>query len=403
MSIGAFHSILKSFAETSSTLATLRSFVASAYGQLTNPEGSKTDHYRTFFAFVEGIEGLLNDFGLWCSGREERICRAQGGEGPPETVTLLSLKRDIEAQTSSTFAVLRTIVQTILPSSTAALFDFTKVNPSWLSKTILDELLQHSQSHLCMGDAATASTLTRVFVHAVAPLWNTVRLWIKVGVPVEEPESTTYHPIPDLITDREFFIQVIGGISDTSESWGVAAVLRTQPLKNHSGVSRDEVLVPKFLESAGASLLSAGKAIGLLRALGVDDFFHPQDGKEWVDEWVTCETLFSSKPRDDDTSPTVPATPVQGLTVPTSARLELQAIDKRLSEASTEALAFSASEYLAPFCQAAQARLNLLLGEDCRLWDRLECMQDVYLMGRGDIMTHFCDVLFSRVRFGRMV
>lgn len=390
--------MLGAFASTSSTLNLLRSFITSTYTHLSATGNTTASHYKTFFAFVEGTEQLLNEFGGWCSSREERILLAQQGLGPQETVTLLSLERDLREHIASHFDVLESIITLLFPSSAKGVFDFPKLDPSWLSKTILDQLLLHSQSHLCMGDAFTVSTLNRMFVHAVAPLWGTIRHWMKVGVPVQDQESTAFRPIPDLLTDKEYFVEVVGGLSDTSDSWVVAAVLRTRPALNQSSMMKDEVLIPLFLEELGATLLSAGKAVGLLRALGVEDFFHPEDQKEWVEEWATCKSLFANKPREEVDLPQAVSTPVQELSLPTATRLELESIDKRLSEASKEALSFRAQEYLTPLCQAAQSRLNRLLGDDCRLWDRLECIQDVYLMGRGDIMSHFCNILFACVR-----
>lgn len=48
-------------------------------------------------------------------------------------------------------------------------------------------------------------------------------------------------------------------------------------------------------------------------------------------------------------------------------------------------------------CKRAKAALTRVLVEDCDLWLHLTAMEDLYLMRKGDVMSNFVDVLFTRV------
>ena len=41
--------------------------------------------------------------------------------------------------------------------------------------------------------------------------------------------------------------------------------------------------------------------------------------------------------------------------------------------------------------------MTKVLVEDCDLWTHLHAIEDLFLMRRGDAMSHFVDILFNRV------
>lgn len=188
-------------------------------------------------------------------------------------------------------------------------------------------------------------------------------MWLKSGASLDLMEEAA-HKSHDPSQDDEFFVQRNHGDVTAETFWAEGFVLRSSGLTS-------QTLVPSFLLGIAQDLLWAGKAIGLLRAVGLDGFFYDELGHQWLDDWPAHDELV--RPGDSD------------------AASEL---------ASMTSIADRARDALKTFCQAAQSRLNRVLVEDCRLWEHLECMEDMFLMGRGDVMTHFCGELFRRIEDG---
>jgi gamma-tubulin complex component 5 len=65
---------------------------------------------------------------------------------------------------------------------------------------------------------------------------------------------------------------------------------------------------------------------------------------------------------------------------------------------STDTLSRVVYDELQPHCEATGALLTSVLVDDCGLWRHLAAIEDLYLMRRGDAMSHFTDVLFAKVR-----
>ena len=66
--------------------------------------------------------------------------------------------------------------------------------------------------------------------------------------------------------------------------------------------------------------------------------------------------------------------------------------------ASSESLSQVVYDELLPYAEQAHEALTRVLIDDCDLWAHLNAIEDLYLMRRGDAMSHFVDILFTRVR-----
>ncbi|KAG8960555.1 hypothetical protein FRC00_000061 [Tulasnella sp. 408] len=395
MSPGAFRSLLSAFASTATTLAHLRRFIQ--FTRLREVTNGVAYRCRTLSAFSEGVEVVLSDFATWCSDIEMQLCKAQAGSGPEIIVSLLSLRHKLQQQTNATFDILWLIARKFCATpNTPSERELRLPDPCSSAQYILDQLLAYSQSHASMGDQKTAASLMRVFAYAITPLWCSLHLWLKNGVPSAGPLDDRYGSIDGIIHDSEFFIEINDGLLTSADSWHEACVLRSTPDTVDDGV-------PEFLQAMGPQLLSAGKAVGLLRALGTEDFFYEsgEDGPalEWLADWVDAQTLFGDGPLKEGTSMHSTVLANDNNLPPTSKPSQLATInpDDQRKGLWAEEVSTRAARYLLPLCGSAQARLNRVVIEESRLWDHLRAIEDIYLMRRGDIMAEFCDILYSRV------
>ena len=67
--------------------------------------------------------------------------------------------------------------------------------------------------------------------------------------------------------------------------------------------------------------------------------------------------------------------------------------------ASSENLSRIVYDELLPYSEVAHEALTKVLVEECDLWVHVNAMEDLFLMRRGDAMSHFVDVLFRKVGY----
>ncbi|KAG9080255.1 hypothetical protein FRC06_006865, partial [Ceratobasidium sp. 370] len=358
------------------------------------------------------------------------------------------------------------------------------VHPALLSKRLLDRLFLAVRA--CNRDGSTITTQPRppssnnitansgsthlmaVFVATAEPLWASVGAWVKWGIDVARDaldvgtEDTSGGN--DLTSDREFFVRRREGVDVTSpDFWAAGYVLRTSVsdeeededgrawleialVSSHSGgvgsrsrglldprsgtlhgaETRPKALVPDCLMPIAGQALAAGKAVGLLRAIGVwresaeeyesisSDDEQNDDGEGWpsfADTLKEAEAAgilditFESGPLEDltrynldDTIVADPSFLANQLPASTVVTEQDHPISPNLvSEVLLNDLPHILADKVSPRCQIAAFRLNRVLVEDCDLWSHLGTMEDLCFMRRGDVMTHFCDVLFARI------
>jgi gamma-tubulin complex component 5 len=118
-------------------------------------------------------------------------------------------------------------------------------------------------------------------------------------------------------------------------------------------------------------VLGSGKATGLLRALGVPPASDiPGPHRSFSDLLALHATHMNTCQRGKVTN-----------------TLSL----------STDVLSRVVYDELLPHCRATGILLTSVLVDDCDLWRHLSAIEDLYLMRRGDSMSHFTDLLFAKV------
>ncbi|KAJ7770975.1 Spc98 family-domain-containing protein, partial [Mycena maculata] len=400
LSLTSQSSLLSTLAQTATIAEQLRSFVAFVFSSATSSQRmqsraaqSRTPRMtRTLEAFADAVDAELRRLDKWCAEREEAICRVRSGSAPVGTrlvVSLLSTQKALQDTFEGGLAVLLDVVHTI------ATYEYRRhalrpSAPAALSALLLDTLLAAVQVHRERGDGrVTADMLMRVFVVCAEPVWGMVGRWLKGGMGLGSGMGVGQGE--DL--DDEFFIEGSGlavglagfglgvGLLDP-EFWAEGYVLRDDVVRDD--VARDEEdgddgndgghnarAIPSFLEHVAVPVLQSGKAVGLLRALGVPP---AADGPTSSYHWRSFGTLLASSTSPDESFTA-----------------------QQLSSVSVDTLSRLVYEELAPHCEATGALLGRILVDECELLRHLAAVEDLFLMRRGDAMSNFTDVLFAKM------
>ncbi|TFK94263.1 hypothetical protein K466DRAFT_593763 [Polyporus arcularius HHB13444] len=419
LTAGTQASIMSSFASLATNLVHLRKFTeaifakASASAPHPPSDGQAQPAYlarahrrstQTLEAFADALDTELRAFDAWCAHREEDICHAQAGIGPKRVVSLLSLEKAIRDEFSASFPTFLEIVRTVARRSQRLQADEPspaiwtlpdlprRVSPSTITAILLDALLTAVQEHVSMGDTVTARALVRVFGASTEPLWAMMHKWMRDGMPVRDgvlgmlPQSGQT-PSPLSILQDEFFIEDNEMLIVDPDFWADGFALRDgrQTASEEAEGDARPTSVPVFLVHVAELVLATGKVTGLLRALGISTLFDGESGadrapgKPWMADWRTFRSLLERS--QVEALPNATA----NTTFPEAA------------VASSENLSQIVYDELCPYSEFAHGALTEVLVEDCDLWVHLHAIEDLYLMRRGDAMSHFVDILFSRM------
>ncbi|KIJ56553.1 hypothetical protein M422DRAFT_238178 [Sphaerobolus stellatus SS14] len=342
------NSILTWFADSASPLYSLRSLVEETISQ-----GTSSAKVRTYEAFASGISTQLNHLDMWCAKKEEQICFAQSGDSEmPHVVSLLSFKQEVEAIIGGTFQDLLRIAQrvkTMVAHTTSSI----------VAATILNSLWAQIKTRQAINDTQTAQALLDVWRTSGEPTWRNLRCWIKDGIPIQA-DFEDIRPAPKPTWDKdEFFVRINPLINPGSPDFWEASYTLPGKLPVATDIRNEDSPYPLFLVPLASDILAAGKAVGLLRAMGLFQNYV----NEWLSGWMTFREATST--------------------------LTLKALETTVEEAMSNILLES--------CEQAQAWLQEVLVERCNLWKHLRGIENVCLMVRGDAMLHFSEKLFARM------
>ncbi|KAG1760722.1 Spc98 family-domain-containing protein [Suillus occidentalis] len=368
-------SILSSFAQLASTLSHIRKFTSAVFSNVfstPDPPLSSTHllshntRSRTVEAFADAVDSQLQKFDRWCADKEERICCAHAGLGNQLVVSLLGLEKDVRDAFSVTFdlllAILRKLMGYIMQSDDTSDEEVwllaslsSRMPPAAVTAHILDACLHSAEEQSSLGDKITAEALTEVFVRSAQPVWTMVGRWVSDGMPVRE----TWEASGNQTLDEEFFVEDNELPLMDPDFWSGGYVLRTLSEFEATGDTK-ALSVPVFLERIADRILETGKAVGLLRVLGIP-FLSGTDGNV---RWSSLATLIGQHTRD---------------------------------AADPEDLAHLIADKIAPYYTSSGFQLTQVLTEDCDLSRHITAIEGLYLMTRGDVIGHFADVLFAKM------
>lgn len=367
-------SIISSFAATSTILNRLRVFVSIIYARASEApfEQAHTrmihghrrrQSTRTLEAFADAVDENIRAFDTWCAGREEQICRAQAGmcKGPL-VVSLLGLEKAVRDEFADSF----TVIFDVLQAAPDVMSGNTSISPAASTARLLDTLFNAVQQRLSMVDMVTSDSLMRVFVTAAEPVWGMVVRWLEQGMPIREVSGVGVAELDD-----EFFVEDNELPLVDPDFWEQGYVLREgTPVDADVSLLEGPKSVPVFLAHVAVDILASGKSTGLLRALGIpphsDDVFVNRTFRDLLSTHITRVSVSKD---ESVTSTTL----------------------------STDVLSRLVFEELSPHCEATGVLLKNILVDDCDMWRHLTAIENLYLMRRGDAMSHFIDLIFSKM------
>lgn len=411
-------------------------------------------------ALAEEIGRLLSVFDKWSAEIDSDIAGAttrynQGCYTTPRAATLLHLLSDVKERTM-TFEVLEEVLDELALLRT----DIASSSLPGLSTCVLDAL-HGALTFTARLDASSslAHDLARCFLAAASPVWADVQRWVARGMEVALSSSDTEsraqgqasHPSANTI--EQIFFQRNADVEPLdAEFWSCGYTLASHTLEKEG-----ESLVPFFLKPLADDILTAGKSVGLLRALGIDDLlptnlaspktlqevilpsqarphpftdsrnhslFHRKSNLQTSHNSaadIVRAALFqnqlpslhatrpdaahvqTSSPMLSSPSSSSPPSPDFPLSWPDSPGDALQD-GEQLSRALLEpALSEALSATLSPIFAIVRKRLHEALTAPfweggCDLMAHLQALQGLYLMRQGASMGQWCEAVFSRVR-----
>ena len=395
LSLASLESIISSLAKTATTVEHLRRFTATVFkrslSQSTNTQSEPRPFFkramttRTCEAFADAVDRTVRGLDSWCAAREEAISRACCGvDEKPLVISLMSTEKAIRDEFETSLEVLLEIVRTVFEVQSNDDFETsdsgsTRRSPATLTALLLDTLFIGVQQHLERRDTVTSDALMRVFVQTAEPVWGMVGKWLRdgMGLGLSVGSGGIFGKSDEL--DDEFFIESSGvgvgmmalGLLDP-EFWNEGYALREGDAVSGS-VSIRRKTIPLFLEHVAELVLSTGKAVGLIRALGGPPLANG------FDNWRTFADLVSSETYDSD---------------------GVEQKSAGLFSVSVDTLSRLIYDGLLPHCQVTGALLVKLLVDDCQLLWHMKAIEGFFLMRKGDAMSHFTDILFTKVSIG---
>ena len=396
LSLASQESIISSLAKTATTVEQLRrftiAFLKRSLSQSTGTESEPRLYFkravttRTCEAFADAVDRTVRGLDSWCAAREEAMCRAYSGvDEEPLVISLLSTEKAIRDEFETSLEVLLEVVRTVFEvqfsDDFASFFDRGSIRrpPATLTALLLDTLFIGVQQHMERRDTVTSDALMHVFVQTAEPVWSMVGIWLRDGMGSGLSVGSGSSGMAGELDD-EFFIESSGvgvgmmalGLLDP-EFWNEGYVLRegVTPMGDSvSGFAPRGKAIPFFLEHVAELVLSTGKAVGLIRALG-----GPSSANGFKN-WSSFADLVSSETHDSD---------------------GVEQKSAGLFSVSIDTLSRLIYDGLLPHCQVTGALLVRLLVDDCQLLWHMEAIEGFFLMRKGDAMSHFTDLLFTKV------
>jgi gamma-tubulin complex component 5 len=420
LSKSVYDSILMEFCFAGTKLQEMRYFIRSIYS-LHEEEARRYQAKRPYLqdpqprsqtleALVEAVDIYIRDIEVWCANKEEDILRAKKGVGGPLVVTLLGCCHEMKEKMTSALGIIQEVLLDVVKQeinrndATHHRTDVAKVGflrakafasipPYIIAKRILDSLILSIKTQLAIGELATASKLSDVFVHAAAPVWNGIGEWLRDGMTIGIGENMDLDDPQGRSQNEELFIEKRDIEFVDPNFWEQGYTLRREgenDWEEGEPTNLNEVssLVPNIFLELGDDILGAGKAVGLLRALGIDPYSGATDNSLQTWQWEAFIGIL------------VAATETSNLPEPRSTGFDEEdaAPDKTYTMRLTiENMQTIMEDRVMKRCQAAHSTLNRLLFEECSLQEHLFSLENMCFMRRGDAMTTFCDNIFMKV------
>ncbi|CCA70717.1 hypothetical protein PIIN_04651 [Serendipita indica DSM 11827] len=405
LSFESYQSILLEFCFMATKLQEMRFFVKSVYElreRQFNPNLKPINSpslSRTLEAFAEGVDKYIHDVEIWSAQQEETIVHARNGLGRPAVVTLLSCSHALKEKAQGVLSIIQDILRQVLKQDLLKVStthhrrdveklgflraaEFSSIPPYALATRLLDRLGDAVKTQFAIGELEAASTLSQLFVATAEPLWESIGKWIMRGMLVRlaSPEDEDDEP-----ADPELFVRRRDIEFVSPDFWEQGYTLQVEVDSDDEEIPNGATLVPDVFRPLAAGVLGAGKAVGLLRTIGIDPFQSITHGG-LTEQWQPFRQVYktATSMRSPSLAPEGDSNAMDG--------------DKNYQlRVAFDSLGFILLEHVSPWCNLAQAQLKHLLFEDCTLMEHLTKIESFYFMRRGDAMSAFCDLVFNKL------
>lgn len=412
LSLDAYRSIITEFCFSATRLQEMRHFIQSVYALREEQRRKRVSTVTPFFlsrtleAFAEGLGEYIIDIEKWCARREEAIVQAQSGTGRQIVATLLSCCHDMKEKITLTLEISQDVLRQLVKQELRKdgkthhrgdveklgflrAKDFSSIHPSVLSTRLLDRLFHAINTQLAIGELSTASCLINIFVKTVEPLWKLVGQWMRDGVKVGGSQDIDDADKNE--QDLELFVQRRDINFTDPDFWENGYTLRCEgddDWEDSQIVTPSRpLLVPEIFGSISVDILTAGKVVGLLRALGLEPFGEGES--QWSSAtWGTFSNIYHTSQTESS---------VSTVSVLDENSDMLEADMTYASRLVMGLLNATMIEHISPWCRSANQRLNRLLIDDCDMMEHLSAIENFYFMRQGDAMAAFCDRIFTKV------
>ena len=395
----SYRSLLSSLANAATQLQQTRYLVQSIYDLRLTPVNefttSVTTHYRTLEALAESLDEFVHGVEGWCAKREEVIFYAQRGHGKHLVVSLLGFESSLHQRMAGVLEVVDAVLREIAHKAASArpihndapppihANSFIFYHPSVLSTLILDGLFAAIREQLSMGETTTSQGLLGILTHTTQPIWSSIGRWLRDGMDLMEDEEI----LGTLKHDQELFIEKGEVPHGSPDFWDEGYRLRKVAQDpGHSTAAQERDAVPAVFKAIAQDVLAAGKAVGLLRAMGLDT---PASFRIQEHKWLPFKQLYARSEENvsKEVEPSILALSEESQILDATAGMRW----------ASDALVATVQDYALSICRVAHAQLIQVLKEDCELSRHLSGMQALFLMRRGDILSEWCDTVFAKV------
>ncbi|KAI9447935.1 hypothetical protein H4582DRAFT_2124148 [Lactarius indigo] len=352
-------SVVRSFAQTASTVEHLRRFVTCVSG---GTASRATGHFRqmtrTMEAFSEAVETQIGKFNSWCATRERDIILSLAGSMPPLYVSLLNLEKTMRDSFSHTFDALLEVLRKVMGRATRSQ---NKILEVWM---LLDLPVRFSPftsfyppsghtAHRCEQQLlewrnGDVESLNAGFYCIDGAHMVNGRPVVETWDAYTGPSIKARSRYPSLLWTMSFSFRLLA-CRYSIRIFGLRASQYARWIQRHTRLSPHLY----FLDLVGNHVLRAGKAVGLLRLLDLPLSDDAEAKPTWMTDWPTFTTLL----QEYNTG--------------------------ALVKTSREHLSRYVHDSILPHCQTPQKRLAQMVASECDLWLHLAAIEELVLHEEG--------------------
>ncbi|WWC87513.1 uncharacterized protein L201_002403 [Kwoniella dendrophila CBS 6074] len=312
---------------------------------------------KTQQAFAGACQEFMQKFDIWLSDLEASFTigsHSASSSTSAQGISAASTPSLLQLELEKKYEFIFSLINSYIPHSKSA--------------TILLNLIYTTIKNVntsSFSDSNISSTLNRIFVKTVKPIWDILGIWLQHGMPIPksltdlQEEGYTNFDLDNTYEERllpnEFFI-----MRDRDVSW------LDEDFHENGFIANDDGYPDCFGNDLGELILEAGKARGLLRSL--------LGGIGMIDEWIGIEQVLNIEPVNMTDTEDIPSNRYPSINI-------------------TEKI----TNYLTPICQITQFQSRRVLDEECGLEEHLDAIEGLMFHKGYEVLHDWGEILFNKM------